>query len=119
VPVANGTEPMEAVITADVLRRAGAEVAVASVEPGATAVAASWGVKLAADALIVDLADAEFDLISLPVSTLPLLCSALLAFQYLDVLFSFMSEVPVHFSCLGEFPFTYGDGNLSSSDWIG
>lgn len=70
MPVANGTEPMEAIITADVLRRAGAEVAVASVEPGATTVAASWGVRLAADALIADLADAEFDLISLPVSRL-------------------------------------------------
>jgi 4-methyl-5(b-hydroxyethyl)-thiazole monophosphate biosynthesis len=61
---------MEAVITIDVLRRAGAHVAVASVEPGAATVAASWGVKLAADALLADLADDEFDLISLPVSHL-------------------------------------------------
>lgn len=68
VPIANGTEPMEAVITIDVLRRAGADVAVASVEPGATSVAASWGIKLTADALLADLADDEFDLISLPVS---------------------------------------------------
>lgn len=59
---------MEAVITIDVLRRAGADVAVASVEPGATSVAASWGIKLTADALLADLADDEFDLISLPVS---------------------------------------------------
>ncbi|CAN6201443.1 unnamed protein product [Urochloa humidicola] len=66
VPVANGTEPMEAVITIDVLRRAGADVAVASVEPGSATVAAAWGVKLAADALLADIADAEFDLISLP-----------------------------------------------------
>jgi hypothetical protein len=70
VPIANGTEPMEAVITIDVLRRAGADVAVASVEPGAATVAASWGVKLAADALLADLAEDEFDLISLPVSLL-------------------------------------------------
>uniref|UniRef100_A0A0D9WQW1 DJ-1/PfpI domain-containing protein n=1 Tax=Leersia perrieri TaxID=77586 RepID=A0A0D9WQW1_9ORYZ len=70
VPIANGTEPMEAVITIDVLRRAGAEVAVASVEPGSVQVAGAWGVKLAADALLSDLADAEFDLISLPVSNL-------------------------------------------------
>jgi 4-methyl-5(b-hydroxyethyl)-thiazole monophosphate biosynthesis len=61
---------MEAVITIDVLRRAGADVAVASVEPGAATVAASWGVKLAADALLADLAEDEFDLISLPVSLL-------------------------------------------------
>ncbi|KAF7109513.1 hypothetical protein CFC21_109757 [Triticum aestivum] len=66
VPIANGTEPMEAVITIDVLRRAGADVAVASVEPGAAQVAASWGVKLAADTLLADLAEADFDLISLP-----------------------------------------------------
>ena len=70
VPIANGTEPMEAVITIDVLRRAGADVAVASVEPGAATVAASWGVKLAADALLADLAEDDFDLISLPVSLL-------------------------------------------------
>ncbi|RLM55415.1 hypothetical protein C2845_PM10G13250 [Panicum miliaceum] len=66
VPIANGTELMEAVITIDVLRRAGADVAVASVEPGSATVAAAWGVKLAADALLADIADAEFDLISLP-----------------------------------------------------
>jgi protein deglycase len=90
LPVANGTEPMEAVITADVLRRAGAEVAVASVEPGAATVAASWGVKLAADALIADLADTEFDLISLPVSAPD---SALLAFQYLNVLLYMIKEM--------------------------
>ncbi|CAL5053149.1 unnamed protein product [Urochloa decumbens] len=65
VPVANGTEPMEAVITVDVLRRAGADVSVASVEPGSATVAAAWGVKLAADTLLADIADAEFDLISL------------------------------------------------------
>jgi protein deglycase len=82
LPVANGTEPMEAVITADVLRRAGAEVAVASVEPGAATVAASWGVKLAADALIADLADAEFDLISLPVSAPALLAFSTLMFFF-------------------------------------
>ncbi|KAE8713624.1 hypothetical protein F3Y22_tig00110206pilonHSYRG00216 [Hibiscus syriacus] len=32
VPIANGTEPMEAVITIDVLRRSGADVTVSSVE---------------------------------------------------------------------------------------
>jgi 4-methyl-5(b-hydroxyethyl)-thiazole monophosphate biosynthesis len=77
VPIANGTEPMEAAITIDVLRRAGAQVSVASVEPAAAQVAASWGVKLVADALLDDLADADFDLISLPVSRIscsPRLC---------------------------------------------
>ncbi|KAL0406747.1 UNVERIFIED_CONTAM: protein DJ-1B [Sesamum latifolium] len=65
VPVANGTEPLEAVITIDVLRRAGADVTVASVEKQ-LGVDACHGVKIVADALISDCADTAFDLISLP-----------------------------------------------------
>ncbi|GAB4849401.1 Protein DJ-1 B [Ancistrocladus abbreviatus] len=65
VPVANGTEPMEAVITIDVLRRAGADVTVASVEKELR-VDACHGVKIVADALINDCAESVFDLISLP-----------------------------------------------------
>ncbi|KAI3466056.1 hypothetical protein Pfo_022719 [Paulownia fortunei] len=65
VPVANGTEPLEAVITIDVLRRAGADVTVASVEKQLR-VDACYGVKIVADALISDCADTDFDLISLP-----------------------------------------------------
>ncbi|CAI9088783.1 OLC1v1023208C2 [Oldenlandia corymbosa var. corymbosa] len=65
VPVANGTEPLEAVITIDVLRRAGADVTVASVEKQLQ-VDACHGVKIVADALISDCADTVFDLISLP-----------------------------------------------------
>ncbi|KAF8024162.1 hypothetical protein BT93_F1376 [Corymbia citriodora subsp. variegata] len=65
VPVANGTEPLEAVVTIDVLRRAGAEVIVASVEEQ-LCVDACHGVKIVADALISDRADAAFDLVSLP-----------------------------------------------------
>lgn len=68
VPVADGTEEMEAVIVIDVLRRAGAEVAVASVEKELQVVA-SRGVKLVADALVQDLSDTPFDLIALPVMT--------------------------------------------------
>ena len=56
VPVANGTEPMEAVITIDILRRAGADVTVASVEEQLR-VDACHGVKIAADAVICDCAD--------------------------------------------------------------
>lgn len=66
VPIANGTEPMEAVITIDILRRAGAEVTVASVDKQLK-VDACHGVKIVADALISDSADTVFDLISLPV----------------------------------------------------
>lgn len=65
VPIANGTEPMEAVITIDVLRRAGADVTVASVEKQLR-VDACHGVKIVADALISDCVDTVFDLISLP-----------------------------------------------------
>ncbi|KAJ0989354.1 hypothetical protein J5N97_007710 [Dioscorea zingiberensis] len=65
VPIADGTEPMEAVITIDVLRRAGADVVVASVG-GGLRVDACWGVKLVADALVSDCKDHSFDLISLP-----------------------------------------------------
>ncbi|OVA09204.1 ThiJ/PfpI [Macleaya cordata] len=65
VPIANGTEPMEAVIMIDVLRRAGAEVTVASVEKDLQ-IDASWGLKLVADAFISDCSDNTFDLISLP-----------------------------------------------------
>ncbi|OAY85855.1 Protein DJ- B [Ananas comosus] len=65
VPIANGTEPMEAVIIIDVLRRSGADVTVASVEKDLR-VDACWGVKLVADALVADCAGSAFDLISLP-----------------------------------------------------
>ncbi|KAL2496469.1 Protein DJ-1-like protein B [Forsythia ovata] len=65
VPVANGTEPLEAVITIDVLRRAGADVTVASVEKE-LCIDACHGVKIVADALISDCADTAYDLISLP-----------------------------------------------------
>ncbi|EPS68731.1 hypothetical protein M569_06037, partial [Genlisea aurea] len=53
VPVANGIEPLEAVVTIDVLRRSGAEVTVASVEKNLR-VEACHGVKIVADALISD-----------------------------------------------------------------
>ncbi|XAR56476.1 hypothetical protein NMG60_11036982 [Bertholletia excelsa] len=55
VPIANETEPMEAVITIDVLRRAGADVTVASVEKQLP-VDAFHGMKIVADALISDCA---------------------------------------------------------------
>ncbi|XP_021287580.1 LOW QUALITY PROTEIN: protein DJ-1 homolog B [Herrania umbratica] len=65
VPIANGTEPMEAVITIDVLRRSGADVTVASVEKQLP-VDACHGVKIVADALVADCTNTIFDLIALP-----------------------------------------------------
>ncbi|XP_028803237.1 protein DJ-1 homolog C [Neltuma alba] len=65
VPIGFGTEEMEAVILVDVLRRAGAEVTVASVEPQLE-VEAAGGIKLVADADISTCSDEIFDLVALP-----------------------------------------------------
>lgn len=56
---------MEAVIMVDVLRRAGAEVTLASVEPELE-VEASGGTRLVADTLISACCHQVFDLIALP-----------------------------------------------------
>ena len=64
VPVADGTEEIEAVTIIDVLRRAGAQVTVASV--GDLQITASRGVKLVADTLIADCLDQNYDLVVLP-----------------------------------------------------
>jgi len=64
VPIADGTEELEAVTIIDVLRRAGAQVTIASVST--LQVTASRKVKLVADWLITDCKDNTFDLIALP-----------------------------------------------------
>jgi len=64
VPVAQGIEEMEAVTIIDVLRRAGAEVVVASVDT--MTIKASRGLEFKADRLIKDCMDEAFDLIVLP-----------------------------------------------------
>ncbi|HEY5718069.1 MAG TPA: DJ-1 family glyoxalase III [Motiliproteus sp.] len=64
VAIANGSEEIEAVTVIDVLRRAGLEVTVASVETDCSIVA-SRGVRLQADCLI-DACVGPFDLIVLP-----------------------------------------------------
>ncbi|GLJ40237.1 hypothetical protein SUGI_0826080 [Cryptomeria japonica] len=65
VPVANGSEEMEAVIVIDILRRAKANVVVASIEE-TLEVVGSRNVKFVADKLIEDAASSEYDLIILP-----------------------------------------------------
>ena len=65
VPIADGTEEIEAVCIIDVLRRAGADVTVASVER-ALQVTASRGVKIVADVLLEQCRDKTYDLIVLP-----------------------------------------------------
>lgn len=64
VPIADGTEEIEAVCIIDVLRRAGAAVTVASV--GHLQITASRGVKIVADCTITDCQNDHFDLIALP-----------------------------------------------------
>ncbi len=64
VPVADGTEEMEAVTIIDCLRRADADVTVASVDR--SQITASRGVRLVADAHISDCLRQTYDLIVLP-----------------------------------------------------
>ncbi|XP_027161463.1 protein DJ-1 homolog C [Coffea eugenioides] len=65
VPIGFGSEEMEAVILVDVLRRAGAEVTLASVEQRLE-VEFSGGTRLVADAFVSACSDQIFDLIALP-----------------------------------------------------
>lgn len=67
VPIATGTEEMEAVTVIDIMVRAGYDVVVASAESdGELTMKASRGVTLTADCRLVDIADDEFDAIILP-----------------------------------------------------
>lgn len=67
MPIANGSEEMEAVMIIDILRRAKANVVVASVEDKLE-ILASRQVKFVADVLIDEAAKLSYDLIVLPVS---------------------------------------------------
>jgi len=64
VPIADGTEEIEAVCIIDVLRRAGAAGTVASVD--GLQITASRGVKIVADCLIYDCLTTDYDLIAVP-----------------------------------------------------
>ena len=70
IPVADGTEEIEAVTVIDVLRRAGAEVTVMSVEDGRNEVVCSRGVRLVAEKNVKELAGrgapSDWDLIAVP-----------------------------------------------------
>lgn len=64
IPIANGTEEMEAVILIDMLRRAGVDVVVAG---DGNVVTCSRGVRIVPDCILEDLSDDEnFDAIVLP-----------------------------------------------------
>lgn len=64
VPIADGSEEIEAVTIIDVLRRAGIEVTVASINQ--LQIRASRGVKIVADRLLSDCVGQEFDVVALP-----------------------------------------------------
>jgi len=64
IPIADGSEEIEAVTIIDVLRRAGTQVTVASVND--LQITASRGVRITADCLIDNCADRSYDLIALP-----------------------------------------------------
>ncbi|MCU0285365.1 MAG: DJ-1/PfpI family protein [Acidobacteria bacterium] len=66
VPIADGTEEIEAVTIIDVLRRAGSDVTVASVMANRLQIFASRGVKIMADKLITECLQTNYDLIALP-----------------------------------------------------
>ncbi|MBN2461161.1 MAG: DJ-1/PfpI family protein [Candidatus Cloacimonetes bacterium] len=64
VPVANGSEDIEIVGIVDTLRRAGAEVTIASVQ--GLQITASRGLKITADRKLTDCLGEKYDLIALP-----------------------------------------------------
>jgi 4-methyl-5(b-hydroxyethyl)-thiazole monophosphate biosynthesis len=67
IPIANGTEEIEAVTIIDVLRRAGIEVTVASVnDSGELKIVGAHGITIVADCTIDDCTTALFDLIAVP-----------------------------------------------------
>uniref|UniRef100_A0A452XGW3 DJ-1/PfpI domain-containing protein n=2 Tax=Aegilops tauschii TaxID=37682 RepID=A0A452XGW3_AEGTS len=66
VPVANGSEEMEALNLIDVLRRAGARVTVASVEDTPRILTRHYKLNLIADVMLEQAAEMEFDLIVMP-----------------------------------------------------
>ena len=67
VPVANGSEEIEAVNLIDVLRRAGANVIVASVEEKLQIVTRRHKFNLIAEMMLDEATEMQFDLIVMPV----------------------------------------------------
>ena len=64
VPVADGTTESEAVVLAEVLRRAGVEVVIAASSPGA--ITGGFGLRLLPDATFAELRGQAFELIAIP-----------------------------------------------------
>lgn len=66
VPIADGSEEIEAVTIIDVLRRAGIDVCVASAKAESCSIKASRGVNITADELLEQAIAREWDMIALP-----------------------------------------------------
>jgi 4-methyl-5(b-hydroxyethyl)-thiazole monophosphate biosynthesis len=66
IPVADGTEEIEAITIADILVRAGGEVSLSSVMEGRKEVTFSRGVRIVADNLIDESVEHRWDLVCLP-----------------------------------------------------
>ena len=67
VPIAEGTEELEAVTIIDVLRRAGVEVTVASANEGnKLQISGSNGTQIVADKMLNNCAESTYDLIAVP-----------------------------------------------------
>jgi putative intracellular protease/amidase len=67
IPIANGSEEIEAVTIIDVLRRADIDVTIASInDTGDLQVSGSHGIQIVADCSIDDCAKTDFDLIAIP-----------------------------------------------------
>jgi 4-methyl-5(b-hydroxyethyl)-thiazole monophosphate biosynthesis len=65
IPIAHGTEEIEAVCLVDTLRRANLDVTVASIQD-TLQITASRGVKITADVLLADCQGQTYDMIALP-----------------------------------------------------
>lgn len=77
IPIANGSQGIELVTIADILRRAKVEVVIASVEKSRQ-ILVSTGTKVVADKLIKEAAESIYDLIILPVRPLKVLKNSLI-----------------------------------------
>ena len=65
IAIADGSQDLETITLLDVLRRAGVEVVLASIE-SRRMVTLALGTRLTADAMLVDVLAQDFDLIALP-----------------------------------------------------
>lgn len=86
IPIANGSEEVEVVTIADILRRAKVDVVVASVGKS-TKILGSRGTKIIADKLIGDVSESIYDLIIVPVRLLKIISVIYTIYDYINAFF--------------------------------